>query len=94
MTTIAFIGFGEAAQSIAGGLAGRNVARLGAYDLRFKDPAVSSDLRSLAAERGVEPLEDIAGIASAAALRVGATCRICPEGGCPARREPSILAGI
>ena len=39
-------------------------------------------------------LTPLAGIASAAALRVGATCRICPEGGCPARREPSILAGI
>lgn len=27
----------------------------------------------------------------AAALKIGSTCRICPRGGCPARREPSIL---
>lgn len=30
--------------------------------------------------------------ATAEALRVGSTCRICPRGDCPARREPSILA--
>lgn len=28
----------------------------------------------------------------AAALRLGPTCRICPRGACPARREPSILS--
>lgn len=28
-----------------------------------------------------------------AALRVGSTCRICPETGCPARREASIVTG-
>jgi len=65
MTTIAFIGFGEAAQSIAGGLGGRNAARLAAYDLRFNDPAASDALRARAAELGVEPLDDVAGIASA-----------------------------
>lgn len=65
MTTIAFIGFGEAAQSIAGGLGGRNGARLAAYDLRFEDPAVSGILLERAAELGVEPLADMAGIASA-----------------------------
>ncbi|RVI54049.1 NAD(P)-dependent oxidoreductase, partial [Sinorhizobium meliloti] len=57
MTTIAFIGFGEAAQSIAGGLGGRNAARLAAYDLRFNDPAASGALRARAAELGVEPLD-------------------------------------
>lgn len=31
---------------------------------------------------------------AAPALRVGATCRICPESACPARREASILGGI
>lgn len=61
MTTIAFIGFGEAAQSIAGGLGGRNAARLAAYDLRFNDPAASGALRARAAELGVEPLDDVAG---------------------------------
>lgn len=30
--------------------------------------------------------------AGAPPLRVGATCRICPEQACPARREPSILS--
>ena len=65
MTTIAFIGFGEAAQSIAGGLNGRNAARLAAYDLRFRDPAASAGLRSIASDRGVQPLDDIADIASA-----------------------------
>lgn len=65
MTTIAFIGFGEAAQSIAGGLNGRNAARLTAYDLRFRDPAASAGLRGIASDRGVQPLGDIADIASA-----------------------------
>ena len=97
MTTIAFIGFGEAAQSIAGGLASRNVARLGAYDLRFKDPAVSSDLRSLAAERGVEPLEDIAGIASAdvvLSLVVGAATKAVAAAAAPHLSENAIFIDL
>ncbi|MCC5983472.1 MAG: helix-turn-helix domain-containing protein [Rhodobacteraceae bacterium] len=32
--------------------------------------------------------------AARAPLRVGPSCRICPEAGCPARREPSILARV
>jgi hypothetical protein len=31
------------------------------------------------------------GVAPLPALQVGASCRICPRGTCPARREPSIL---
>jgi hypothetical protein len=30
---------------------------------------------------------------SESTLEVGSTCRICPRGNCPARREPSILRG-
>jgi 3-hydroxyisobutyrate dehydrogenase-like beta-hydroxyacid dehydrogenase len=65
MTTIAFIGFGEAAQSIAGGLSGRKAARLSAYDLRFQDTSASTGLRAIASQRGVEALDNIADIASA-----------------------------
>lgn len=65
MTTIAFIGFGEAAQSIAGGLSSQKTARLAAYDLRFRDKAASTGLRAIASQRGVEPLDHIADIASA-----------------------------
>lgn len=78
MTTIAFIGFGEAAQSIAGGLAEKGGAKLCAYDLRFGDPAASAALRERAGERKVTPLDDIAGIGSAdvvLSLVVGAATR-------------------
>jgi 3-hydroxyisobutyrate dehydrogenase-like beta-hydroxyacid dehydrogenase len=78
MTTIAFIGFGEAAQSIAGGLKGRAGLRLTAFDLRFADPAAADALARAAAERGVTPLENISGIASAdvvMSLVVGAATR-------------------
>jgi len=30
--------------------------------------------------------------AASGTLSVGSTCRVCPRGGCPARREPSIMA--
>jgi 3-hydroxyisobutyrate dehydrogenase-like beta-hydroxyacid dehydrogenase len=80
MTTIAFIGFGEAAQSIAGGLRGRAGLQMKAFDLRFSDPAAADVLSRAAAERGVTPLEDISGIASAdvvMSLVVGAaTCSV------------------
>lgn len=38
----------------------------------------------------VMPAEAVAG--SAAQVTVGPTCRICPRGDCPARREPSIVS--
>lgn len=78
MTTIAFIGFGEAAQSIAAGLNGRAGLQLNAFDLRFSDPATADKLSHAAAERGVTPLADISGIASAdvvLSLVVGAATR-------------------
>lgn len=31
---------------------------------------------------------------SGVALPIGGTCRICPRGGCPARREPSVLSDL
>ncbi|MDP4033496.1 MAG: short-chain fatty acyl-CoA regulator family protein [Pseudorhodobacter sp.] len=33
-----------------------------------------------------------AGAGAGAVLRIGSTCRICPQAACPARREPSILS--
>lgn len=78
MTTIAFIGFGEAAQSIAGGLNGRAGLQLTAFDPRFCDPAAADTLSRAAAERGVASLEDISGISSAdmvMSLVVGAATR-------------------
>lgn len=78
MTTIAFIGFGEAAQSIAGGLNGRTGLQLTAFDPRFCDPAAADTLSRAAAERGVASLEDISGISSAdmvMSLVVGAATR-------------------
>jgi 3-hydroxyisobutyrate dehydrogenase-like beta-hydroxyacid dehydrogenase len=78
MTAIAFIGFGEAAQSIAGGLNGRAGLQMMAFDLRFSDPAEADTLSRAAAARGVTPLEDISGIDSAdvvMSLVVGAATR-------------------
>jgi 3-hydroxyisobutyrate dehydrogenase-like beta-hydroxyacid dehydrogenase len=97
MTTIAFIGFGEAAQSIASGLAARNAVRLAAFDLRFADPAASAGLRNLAAERGVAPLEDIAGIASAdivLSLVVGAATRAVAASASPHLSQDAIFIDL
>lgn len=97
MTTIAFIGFGEAAQSIAGGLAGSSTARLAAYDLRFADPATSAGLRDRAAQRGVEPLGDIAGIAAAdvvLSLVVGSATRAVAASAAPHLSERAIFIDL
>lgn len=65
MTRVTFIGFGEAAQSIAAGLAGCPHLRLSAFDLRFGDPGASPELREAAAARKVTPLSAITQIADA-----------------------------
>ena len=51
-SAIAFIGFGEAGQTIGRGLLGESGARLRAYDILFDDPA--SSLKNIAGEMGVE----------------------------------------
>lgn len=97
MTTIAFIGFGEAAQSIAGGLGGRNAARLAAYDLRFNDPAASGALRARAAELGVEPLDDVAGIACAdvvLSLVVGAATKAVAASAAPHLSDEAVFIDL
>jgi 3-hydroxyisobutyrate dehydrogenase-like beta-hydroxyacid dehydrogenase len=79
MTRIAFLGFGEAAQSIAAGLKGKpGVEAIAAYDIRFADPEARPRLAAAAAERGVAPLETLDGIATAdvvLSLVVGAATR-------------------
>lgn len=97
MTTIAFIGFGEAAQSIAAGLNGRNTARLAAYDLRFKDPVTSAALRDAASSRGVRPLDDIADIASAdivLSLVVGAATKAVAHSAAPHLSKDAIFIDL
>jgi 3-hydroxyisobutyrate dehydrogenase-like beta-hydroxyacid dehydrogenase len=97
MTTIAFIGFGEAAQSIAGGLKGHNAVRLAAFDLRFQDPAASAGLRATAAERGVQPLDTIADIASAdivLSLVVGAATRAVAASAAPHLSQSAIFIDL
>jgi len=57
MTRIAFIGFGEAAQAMAGGLRGESaVIGLSAYDVRFTDAA----FRETAQQKGVSAHETLA----------------------------------
>lgn len=73
-------------------MAGRNGDRFAAR--AFAESAFPDGFAGVEVRQAGMLLTPLAGIASIAALRVGATCRICPEGGCPARREPSILAGI
>ncbi len=71
-------------------MAGRDAARFVAYAVaepvgpaRFDAPPVfEAVMLILPRPRGAE----------GAALRVGTSCRICPQADCPARREPSILA--
>lgn len=97
MTTIAFIGFGEAAQSIAGGLATNGAATLSAFDLRFSDPSASTALRSLASERNVKPLEDISGIGSAdvvLSLVVGAATKAVAASAAPYLSERTIFIDL
>ena len=61
MTQIALVGFGEAAQAIARGLAREPaVTRVTAYDIRFADPAASGELMARARERKVTPAPDLA----------------------------------
>lgn len=97
MTTIAFIGFGEAAQSIAAGLNGLNTARLAAYDLRFKDPDASAALRDAASKRGVRPLDDMADIASAdvvLSLVVGAATKAVATSAAPYLSQDAIFIDL
>jgi len=54
---IAFIGFGEAGQTVGRGLAGQG-ARLAAYDILFDDPANEGTLRGIAESLGVSASRD------------------------------------
>ncbi len=97
MTNIAFIGFGEAAQSIAAGLNGRNTARIAAYDLRFSDSSTSTPLREAASARGVRPLDDIAEIASAdivLSLVVGAATKAVAHSAAPHLSQDAIFIDL
>jgi len=61
MTHIAFIGFGEAAQAMANGLAKEpGVTKLSAFDIRFSDAAQAPDLKSRAEARKVQACADLA----------------------------------
>lgn len=84
MTTLAFIGFGEAAQAIARGLAGTaGVSRLCAHDIRFE---AAPELRRAAQDCGVEILSGISGIAAAdivLSLVVGAAALPVAQAGAP-----------
>ena len=56
MTHIAFIGFGEAAQAMANGLAKEEgVSRLAAFDIRFADASQAPELLGRARDRSVTP---------------------------------------
>lgn len=97
MTTIAFIGFGEAAQSIASGLASGKAAKLAAYDLRFADPVASAGLRDRAAQHDIEPLTNMAGIAAAdvvLSLVVGSATRAAAASAAPHLSEGAIFVDL
>jgi 3-hydroxyisobutyrate dehydrogenase-like beta-hydroxyacid dehydrogenase len=57
-TTVAFIGFGEAGQTIARGLLAAHAPRIRAYDLLFDDPADAGRLKRAAEGLGVAPARD------------------------------------
>jgi 3-hydroxyisobutyrate dehydrogenase-like beta-hydroxyacid dehydrogenase len=54
---LAFVGFGEAAQSIAAGLAEHSGASISAFDIRVSEPAAAKSLRQRANETGVNLCE-------------------------------------
>ncbi len=69
MTQIAFVGFGEAAQAMAEGLAGEaGVSRLTAFDIRVGDQAQRPLLEARAAERKVTLYETVADTVASADL--------------------------
>ena len=57
-STIAFIGFGEAGQTISRGLLGEHRLRVRAYDILFDDPANEGRLKRAADALGVEAARD------------------------------------
>lgn len=68
MTTLAFIGFGEAGQSIAAGLIESGVTVPAAHDILFREEAGGAGPRAAASSLGVsasaEPAGAVAGAAS------------------------------
>ncbi|NBE08773.1 helix-turn-helix transcriptional regulator [Paragemmobacter ruber] len=75
--------------------AGRGARRFRALawcDLRHPDGVGGVELRE--AGMLIWPLGGGAGALGGRALEVGTSCRICARGGCPARREPSIVGDI
>lgn len=64
MINIAFIGYGEAAQSIAAGLRQhQQVGEIAAYDLRFMDAQTSTELIAKAQNLNVTPITNLNAIA-------------------------------
>jgi 3-hydroxyisobutyrate dehydrogenase-like beta-hydroxyacid dehydrogenase len=65
MTTIAFIGFGEAGGLLAQGLKGAGATVTACYDILIDDPKTAGKIEARAAERGIEaarsPAEAVAG---------------------------------
>lgn len=57
-TQIAFIGFGEAGQTISRGLLAEHAVRIRSYDILFDDPADAGRLKRLAGALGVETARD------------------------------------
>ncbi len=60
MIRMTLLGFGEAAQSIAAGLAEEGKAALSAFDVRFADPEASARLREQAEPLGVTVCDNMA----------------------------------
>ena len=60
MIRMTLLGFGEAAQSIAAGLAEEGKAALSAFDVRFADPEASGRLREQAEALGVTVCDNMA----------------------------------
>lgn len=97
MTTIAFIGFGEAAQSIANGLKDRAGIRLVAFDLRFADPTSAEALSAAAGARNTQPANDMAAIAPAdvvLSLVVGSATRSVAAAAAPHLAEGAIYIDL
>lgn len=77
-------------------VAGRPPARFLAHataeprdPLRFQPPFVWEASMLLTPASAALP----GGVPTPPALEVGSSCRVCPRGACPARREPSIVSG-
>lgn len=98
MTRIAFIGFGEAAQSIIKDMAKQSqIKEIAVYDLRFNDKEASADLRAKAESMNAVPILDYSALAEmdfVLSLVVGSATQAVAKSASPHLSENTIFIDL